>query len=81
MAGLTTHTLEVPGAVLIYDVRPAAGPGSDHAHALAEELGGQVVPFPSHHGGFLGGEYGQAGDPDPFAATLRTVLAEGRPRA
>ena len=33
--------------------------------------------FPSDHGGFLGGEYGQAGDPDAFAAKLREVLAEG----
>ena len=30
--------------------------------------------FPSDHGGFLGGEYGQAGDPDAFAAKLREVL-------
>ena len=34
------------------------------------------VSFPSDHGGFLGGEYGQAGDPDAFAAKLREVLAE-----
>ena len=33
--------------------------------------------FPSDHGGFLGGEYGQAGDPDAFAAKLREVLAAG----
>jgi hypothetical protein len=26
------------------------------------------------HGGFLGGEYGQTGEPDAFAATLREVL-------
>ena len=32
--------------------------------------------FPSGHGGFLGGEYGQPGDPDAFAAKLREVLAE-----
>jgi pimeloyl-ACP methyl ester carboxylesterase len=47
------------------------------AHAVAERLGMTVVPFPSDHGGFLGGEYGQAGDPDAFAAKLREVLAEG----
>jgi pimeloyl-ACP methyl ester carboxylesterase len=46
------------------------------AHAVAERLGTEVVPFPSDHGGFLGGEYGQAGDPDAFAAKLRDVLAE-----
>ncbi len=42
----------------------------------AERLGTQPVPFPSDHGGFLGGEYGQAGDPDAFAAKLREVLSE-----
>ncbi len=45
------------------------------AHAVAERLGQTAVPFPSDHGGFLGGEYGQAGDPDGFAARLREVLA------
>jgi hypothetical protein len=46
------------------------------AHAVAERLGITTVSFPSDHGGFLGGEYGQAGDPDAFAAKLREVLAE-----
>jgi pimeloyl-ACP methyl ester carboxylesterase len=45
------------------------------AHAVAERLGSQAVSFPSHHGGFLGGEYGQSGDPQAFAAKLREVLA------
>lgn len=43
--------------------------------AAAERLGQEAVRFPSDHGGFLGGEYGQAGDPDAFAAKLRAVLA------
>jgi len=43
--------------------------------AAAERLGSQAVRFPSDHGGFLGGEYGQAGDPDAFAALLREVLS------
>jgi hypothetical protein len=30
--------------------------------------------FPSHHGGFLGGEFGQRGEPEAFAAKLREVL-------
>ncbi len=46
------------------------------ALAAAECLGTEPVRFPSDHGGFLGGEYGQAGDPDGFAARLREVLAE-----
>jgi hypothetical protein len=44
------------------------------AHALAERLGMEAVPFPSDHGGFLGGEYGQRGEPEAFALTLRSVL-------
>jgi len=47
------------------------------ALAVAQRLGTTPVTFPSDHGGFLGGEYGQKGDPDAFAATLREVLAGG----
>jgi pimeloyl-ACP methyl ester carboxylesterase len=43
---------------------------------VAERLGTEPVVFPSHHGGFLGGEFGAAGDPDRFAAALREALAE-----
>ena len=45
------------------------------AHAVAERLGVPVQSFPSHHGGFLGGEYGWPGAPEAFAAKLREVLA------
>ena len=45
------------------------------AFAVAERLGTKPVIFPSHHGGFLGDEYGQTGEPDAFAAKLREVLA------
>jgi pimeloyl-ACP methyl ester carboxylesterase len=45
------------------------------AVAVAERLGTTPVLFPSGHGGFLGGEYGQTGQPDAFAAKLREVLA------
>lgn len=45
------------------------------AMAVAERLGTDAVIFPSHHGGFLGGEYGYAGDPDAFAGRLREVLS------
>ncbi|WP_172382372.1 alpha/beta fold hydrolase [Streptomyces sp. MNP-20] len=42
--------------------------------AIAERLGTSPEVFPSHHGGFLGGEYGQHGEPEPFATKLREVL-------
>ncbi len=46
------------------------------AEAVAERLGTTPETFPSGHGGFLGDEYGQPGDPDGFAAKLREVLAD-----
>jgi pimeloyl-ACP methyl ester carboxylesterase len=47
------------------------------ARATAELLGQEVTVFPSHHGGFLGGEYGYAGQPEAFARRLREVLDAG----
>lgn len=44
------------------------------AAEVARRLGTELAIFPSHHGGFLGGEYGQSGDPDAFAVKLREVL-------
>lgn len=44
------------------------------AVATAELLGQQATVFPSHHGGFMGGEFGYAGQPEAFAARLRDVL-------
>jgi pimeloyl-ACP methyl ester carboxylesterase len=44
------------------------------AVATAELLGRQATVFPSHHGGFLGGEFGYAGQPEAFARRLRDVL-------
>jgi pimeloyl-ACP methyl ester carboxylesterase len=61
-------------------ILPAAGedePGTmanRGAYAVAERLGTDVVAFPGGHGGFAGGEYGQMGKPDEFAAKLREVL-------
>lgn len=43
--------------------------------AVARRLGIAPTVFPGDHGGFLGGEYGQTGQPDAFAAKLREVLA------
>ena len=44
------------------------------AVATAELLGQQPTVFPSHHGGFMGDEYGYAGQPEAFARKLREVL-------
>ncbi|MEQ0565676.1 alpha/beta hydrolase [Amycolatopsis sp. NEAU-NG30] len=44
------------------------------ALATAGLLGQEAVVFPSHHGGFLGGEFGYAGQPEAFAKKLREVL-------
>jgi pimeloyl-ACP methyl ester carboxylesterase len=61
----------------------AAGADSDGelahrgAHAVAERLGTTPVTFPGGHGGFMGGEYGQVGEPEAFARRLREVLDAG----
>lgn len=43
--------------------------------AAAAALGVELTEFPSHHAGFLGGEFGQSGQPEAFAKRLREVLA------
>jgi pimeloyl-ACP methyl ester carboxylesterase len=42
--------------------------------ATADLLGQQATVFPSHHGGFLGGEFGYPGQPEAFGRKLREVL-------
>ncbi|TMR07329.1 alpha/beta hydrolase [Actinomadura soli] len=42
--------------------------------AMAELLGQRATVFPSHHAGFLGGEFGQTGQPEDFARKLHEVL-------
>ena len=66
---------QVPAAIVI-----AAGvesrdqlPGRAAAE-LAKLLNTDLVMFPSHHGGFVGGDGGYAGQPEAFAAKLRDVL-------
>ena len=44
--------------------------------ATAELLGQRATVFPSHHGGFVGGDSGYAGQPEAFAHKLRDVLTE-----
>jgi pimeloyl-ACP methyl ester carboxylesterase len=63
--------------------RIIVGVGAESSHvmtgrtsvAVAERLGTPPVTFPGDHGGFLGGEYGQRGEPDAFAAALRQLLS------
>ncbi len=43
--------------------------------ATAELLGQDATVFPSHHGGFVGGDSPYAGKPEAFARKLRDVLA------
>ncbi|HJQ47741.1 MAG TPA: alpha/beta hydrolase [Amycolatopsis sp.] len=42
--------------------------------ATAALLGQTATVFPSHHGGFVGGDSGYAGQPEAFAQRLREVL-------
>jgi len=44
------------------------------AAGAADALGTELSVFPSHHAGFLGGEFGQQGQPERFAARLHEVL-------
>jgi pimeloyl-ACP methyl ester carboxylesterase len=79
-----THYEPDVGALRAASTRIVVGAGAESegemacrgAYAVAELLGTRPVVFPSGHGGFLGGEYGQSGDPDAFAANLRDVLEE-----
>jgi pimeloyl-ACP methyl ester carboxylesterase len=72
-AALTAASTRIVPAVGIDSGETLAARG---AITVAHRLGTDAVRFPSDHGGFMGGEYGQAGDPDAFAAKLRKVLAE-----
>jgi pimeloyl-ACP methyl ester carboxylesterase len=83
MVGTTHHEHDfealraAPSRIVI---AAGAESGDELAHrgalAVAERLGTGAVVFPGNHGGFLGGEFGQQGEPDAFAATLREVLAD-----
>ena len=81
---VTAHRLDVP-ALTAAPTRIVVAAGIESKDTLtwrtsvatAEALGLEITVFPSDHGGFLGGEFGQHGDPDAFAARLREVLGEG----
>lgn len=79
--GVPDHPLPLDG-VAASSTRVVIGVGEETgqqmtgrtSRAVAQRLGTEVVVFPGDHGGFLGGEYGQMGQPDAFAARLREVL-------
>jgi pimeloyl-ACP methyl ester carboxylesterase len=81
---VTTHYEHDFDALRAAPTRIVVGAGAESeggltyraAVAVAEKLGTDAVTFPSHHAGFLGGEFGMRGDPDAFAATLRQLLTE-----
>jgi pimeloyl-ACP methyl ester carboxylesterase len=75
LAAAPTHIVVAVGeeSLNTFTGRTAAG--------TAELLGQEATVFPSHHGGFMGGEFGYAGQPEAFARRLREVLnSRGRPR-
>jgi pimeloyl-ACP methyl ester carboxylesterase len=78
---ITAHRPDVPGLTAAPTrIVLAAGIESRNsltwrtAESTAAALGQELVVFPSNHGGFLGGEFGQQGQPEAFAARLREVL-------
>ena len=78
-----THYRHDFGALRAAPTRIIVGVGAESSQvmtgrtsvAVAERLGTPPVTFPGDHGGFLGGEYGQRGEPDAFAAALRQLLS------
>lgn len=78
---VTAHHLEAdavtaaPTRVVIAVGVASAGTLTDRtSRSTAEVLGIAAAEFPGDHGGFLGGEFGQHGQPEAFAARLREVL-------
>ncbi|MCW2847930.1 MAG: alpha/beta hydrolase [Marmoricola sp.] len=60
--------------VIAYGEESGEGLAARGGRGVARRLGLEPVAFPSDHGGFLGGEFGQHGDPDAFGPRLREVL-------
>jgi hypothetical protein len=48
--------------------------------STAQLLGQQATVFPSHHGGFIGGESGHAGQPEAFARAARGPRLDNLPQ-
>jgi pimeloyl-ACP methyl ester carboxylesterase len=60
--------------VLAAGVESEGQMASRGAHAVADQLGTQVVVFPSHHGGFVAADGPWGGQPEAFGARLHEVL-------
>jgi pimeloyl-ACP methyl ester carboxylesterase len=79
---ITDYRLDVD-ALTAAPTRVVIGVGEESAdtftgrtsEATATLLGRPATVFPSHHGGFVGGDHPYAGQPEAFAARLRAVLA------
>lgn len=69
---LTSSPTRIVVAVGVESAQELAGRG---AAGVADALGIAPTTFPSHHAGFMRGEYGPQGEPDAFAARLHEVLA------
>jgi len=80
---VSSHRLDV-GAICAAPARVVIAVGEESLGTFtgrtslttAELLGQQATVFPSHHGGFLGGESGYPGQPEAFARKLRQVLGD-----
>jgi pimeloyl-ACP methyl ester carboxylesterase len=71
----------VPTRVVIAVGEESLGTFTGRTSAITAELLGQrATVFPSHHGGFVGGEFGYAGQPEAFARRLRDVLDDNNLR-
>ena len=77
-----THVELDPGALTAASTRIVIAVGAESdgelaarsARAVAQLLGQDPVVLPGGHSGFLGGEYGQTGQPEAFGGALRQVL-------
>lgn len=67
--------LAAPTRIVVASGKESAGTVTARtAAALADLLDRRPTEFPSHHGGFVGEEFGYPGQPEAFAHTLRKVL-------
>jgi hypothetical protein len=66
---------EAPTRIVIAVGEESAGTFTARTtEATAKLLGQEPTVFPSHHGGFVGGDTPYAGQPEAFARRLREVL-------